>query len=396
MTTGTPGCYPLGATFGQGNIGANPNPSFGLLPANHTLDPNFHREYNIQYSAGVQQEIWRGTTVNFVWNHRSDYQQMQVLNEAVSASAWSPQTITNPLDGTPITVFNLAPSYSVSVLRRLSTRPTHPKACVANVYNGFETSLTARLPRRAFVFAGWTLDHEWDRACDQNLNSSGYNDPNSLLRFSCDWSASLNQSLALAISGVPYRNEFKLSSNVPIKWGIEAGVSLYAAPVYSTNFTTNLASANNLSPAPAVFTGAQQGFYVVNWTISSTTRYPTDCNCSTPGQVVDPNLKQGSEVIPLVAPGARLTPRLSQLDLTFRRIFRFQDKYSISTEVSIFNLLNQSVALTESEALGSSAKIYMTGSECSSYGNPANCGIGGVPSVISNPRMFRLSMQIRF
>jgi len=62
----------------------------------------------------------------------------------------------------------------------------------------------------------------------------------------------------------------------------------------------------------------------------------------------------------------------------------------------MFNALNQSVALTESEALGSSAKIYMTGAECNSVGNPAGCGIGGVPSVISNPRMIRLSMQFKF
>jgi len=53
-----------------------------------------------------------------------------------------------------------------------------------------------------FVLAGWTLDHEWDRACDENLSSSSYNDPNSLRV--CDWSGSLEQGLG-AISGVPYR-----------------------------------------------------------------------------------------------------------------------------------------------------------------------------------------------
>ena len=295
LSTGTPGCYPLGATFGQGNIGANPNPAFGLAPANHTLDPNFHREYNIQYSAGVQREVWRGTTLNFVWNYRSDYQQGLVLNQAVPASAWTPQTITNPLDGTPITVFNLSPSYFGLTPNIHQTNA--PQSLRANAYNGYETSLTARLPRRIFVFAGWTIDREWDRACDENLNSNSYNDPNSL-RF-CDWSGILDQSLG-AISGVPYRNEFKISGNIPLKWGIESSISLYGAPVYSQNFTTNLGSANNVNLAPAVFTGAQQGFYAVNWTISSTTKYPTDCHCSTPGQLVDPNLKQGSEVIPLV------------------------------------------------------------------------------------------------
>jgi hypothetical protein len=244
-----------------------------------------------------------------------------------------------------------------------------------------------------FVLAGWTIDRDWDRACDENLNSNSYNDPNSL-RF-CDWSGNLNQSLG-AIAGVPYRNELKITGNIPLVWGLQSSVSLYDAPVYSTNFTTNLGSSNNVNLAPAVFTGAQQGFYAVNWTISSTTRYPADCNCSTPGQLVDPNLKQGSEVIPLVAPGARLTPRLAQLDLTLRRVFRIRERYSVSAEISMFNALNQSVAVTESEALGSSAKLYMTASECSSVGNPTNCGIGGVPSVISNPRMFRLSTQLKF
>jgi hypothetical protein len=105
--------------------------------------------------AGVQREIWRGTTLNFAWNHRGDYQQLLVLNQAVTASAWTPQTITNPLDGTPITVFNLSPSYFG--LAPAIHQTNAPQSLRANVYNGYETSLTARLPRRMFVFAGWTI-----------------------------------------------------------------------------------------------------------------------------------------------------------------------------------------------------------------------------------------------
>jgi hypothetical protein len=397
LTTGTPGCYPLGATFGQGNIGANPNPAFGLLPANHTLDPNFHREYNIQYSLGVQQEVYRGVTLNFNWNRRSGYQQMLVLNQAVPSSAWTTQSISNPLDGTPITIFNLSPAFAG--LTPILHETNSPQSLQANVYNGFETSVSARLPRKIYLFAGWSLDHQWDRSCAENANSSSINDPNSL-RF-CDWSGNSNltvngvsvQSLG-AISGVPYRNEIKISGNIPIKWGIEAAVSIFSAPVNS-NFTTN-STANYWNTAPAVFTGDVQGFAGLNWTISPTTKYPADCNCSTPGQLVDPNLKQGSEVIPLVIPGARLTPRINQDDLTFRRLFRIKERLSLAAEVSIFNVTNQSVALTQSESLGSSAKLFMDKSECSGIGSPTNCGIGGIPSVISNPRMFRMSLQIKF
>src|SRR5204863_10089097 len=99
-----------GAGFGQGELGPNPNPLFGILQ-NRALDPNFNREYNLQYSAGIQQQVARGVTLNFNWNRRVDYQQVLTLNNAVPASAWTPYEIVNPLDGTPITVFNLQPAY---------------------------------------------------------------------------------------------------------------------------------------------------------------------------------------------------------------------------------------------------------------------------------------------
>jgi hypothetical protein len=99
-----------GAGFGQGELGPNPNPLFGILQ-NRTLDPDFQREYNLQYSAGIQQQVARGVTLNFNWNRRVDYQQVLTVNNAVPASAWTPYEIVNPLDGTPITIFNLQPAY---------------------------------------------------------------------------------------------------------------------------------------------------------------------------------------------------------------------------------------------------------------------------------------------
>jgi hypothetical protein len=89
----------------------NPNPSFGQL-TNINLDPNFHREYDWQYNVGVQQQVFRNITASFSWNRVSDYQQQLLLNSAVPASAWTPTTIYNPLNGTPITVYNLQSAYN--------------------------------------------------------------------------------------------------------------------------------------------------------------------------------------------------------------------------------------------------------------------------------------------
>jgi hypothetical protein len=369
-----------GAGFGQGELGPNPNPLFGVLQ-NRTLDPNFQREYNLQYSVGIQHQLTRGVTLNFNWNRRDDYRQVVTLNTAVPASAWTPYQIVNPLDSTPITIFNLQPAYFGSSPQVYQTNSYHSTR--SNSYTGFETSITARLPRGAFLFGGWTIERQVDRDCDMTAGANLLNDPNSL-RF-CDWTGHLYQELG-TIPGIPYRHEFKLVGSVPLKWGFELNGSLYSNPVYSTNFATNLAF-NNItqvySPA-AYFAGQTQGFSAVNWSITPTTKYPADCRCPNPGGLVDPGLKQGSELIPLVAPGSRLTPRLNQIDIGVRRLFHPRGNMTLSAQAEIFNVINANTVLTESETLGTSVATYLPG------------GIGGQPSAIANPRMLRLSMQFKF
>ncbi len=380
----TPGCIPAGVSFGDQNIGPNPNPRFGLVN-NITLDPNFHREYQWQYALGVQQEVIRGVTLNFGWNRTSDYQQILDLNSAVPSSAWTPAQIINPLNNTPVTVYNLQQSYFglVPVLHQTNA----PQSLRANSYNGFETSVVARIRHGIFFTGGWTIEKQTDKACDQNANTAGnaINDPNTL-RF-CDQSGGLYQDLG-AISGVPYRSEFKLQTNIPLKWGVEMSAALYSDPVFSTNFATGF-SGNGLSLAGvsplALLGGNVGGFKMVNWTVSKTTKYPTNCNCPTPGALVDPNMATGqTESIELVAPGTRLTPRLNQFDLGFRKIFRVHEKYSLMAEAQIFNLFNVSTVLTESYTLGASVTPFLAG------------GPGGTPSVIENARMLRVNFQAKF
>ncbi|HYL93596.1 MAG TPA: TonB-dependent receptor [Alphaproteobacteria bacterium] len=370
------GCFPAGNTFGDGNLGANPNPHFGKIN-DIGLDPNYHREYQWQYNIGVQQQVARGVTLNFNWNHTSDYQQALNINYAVPASAWTPFQITNPLDGTPITVFNLAPSYFG--LTPALHQTNAPQSLRLSYYTGFETSVSARLPRGAFIFGGWTIEHGVDRGCDLNPNPVGFalNDPNSL-RF-CDWTGSLYQDLG-KVPGIPFRSEFKLQTNVPLKYGIEVNASLYSDPVFSTNYGLNSAFAEPTN----VFAGGVNGYKQVNWTISPSATYPKDCSCPNPGALVDPGLAQGNEVIQLIAPGTRFTPRVSQFDLGIRKIFHLREKYSIIGEGQIFNLFNVNTPLTESYTLGTSIKPYVAG------------GPGGVPSVLENPRMLRLNLQFKF
>jgi hypothetical protein len=88
------GLLSAGSRIRPGDLGPNPNPSLGILQ-NRTLDPHFRREYNLQHSAGIQQQITRGVTLNFNWNRRADYQQVLTLND-VPPSAWNPSKSPTP------------------------------------------------------------------------------------------------------------------------------------------------------------------------------------------------------------------------------------------------------------------------------------------------------------
>jgi hypothetical protein len=255
-----------------------------------------------------------------------------------------------------------------------------PQTLRANTYTGFETSVQGRLPHGAFLFAGWTIERELSRTCDQTVNPNTFlNDPNSL-RF-CDWYGSLRQDLG-TVGSIPYRSEFKLQGNLPLWYKFEVSASLYSDPVFNTNFALNNVPASLI--VEPVFAGGQQGFKEVYWTINSTTRYPANCSCPNPGGIVDAGLAQGAETIMLVAPGSRLTPRLNQLDLGVRRSFTIHDRYLVKAEGQIFNVINSNVVTAEAQTLGSSVTPFVKG------------GPGGVPTAILNPRMLRLAVQFKF
>ncbi|MEO8100770.1 MAG: carboxypeptidase regulatory-like domain-containing protein [Acidobacteriota bacterium] len=369
-------CFPL-----DSQIGASPSSQFGLQ-TDRKMDPNYHREYNLQYTVGIQRELRRGLTLNFTWLRRADYQQSLTLNNAVPSSAWSPVTIYNPLDGTPITVFNLDKSYLGRVPAVYQTNA--PRSLRANAYSGFETSVQGRLPHGASVFAGWTIDRELMRNCDQSVNTSTFlNDPNSL-RF-CDLYGSMHQDLGQTVP-IPRRHEFKIQGNLPLPYKFEFSASLYSSPVYNTGFQLNnfpIPASGSVFVSEPVFAGQQQGFKEVYWTVNASTRYPMDCNCPTPGGVVNPGA-HGPETIMLVAPGSRLTPQLNQFDIAIRRSFEFGDRYRIQTEAQIFNVNNANTVTAQSQTLGTSIAPY------------AKDGPGGVPTAILNPRMLRLAVQFHF
>ena len=350
-------------------IGPSGNPNFGKI-TNRTLDPNFTREYNLQYSAGIQHELRPGMAVTFNWYRRTLYNTQFSDDYSVNAiyqgadANWSPVTIVNPLNGEPITAFQInqnkfgiAPDTHLSTFTDTNTR--------RNVYTGFELGTNARLPRRTLLFAGWTFERTIDVSCNST------DDPNTF-RFCDQCGRSLLGEPAVHI---PYLHEFKLNGNLPLWYGFEVSASLqsYAgAPKATTN---------------AVDNGG------LSWTISrGSTRYPSDC--AVPGL----HARRDRAPVPLrgrsrdYASGwrrpARGTSRggISSTSLSAGRSSSAARR--CGRRSNLFNALNANPVLTEGTALGSNVSIapYLS----------TDPNTGGTPLSILQPRLIQLGAQFRF
>jgi hypothetical protein len=420
-----PGCYPVGGFAPQGtpasavlpgHLGPSPNPLFGAVVGATTgvnVDPNWKRDYNYQYSAGVQQELRRGVTLNVSWYRRSSYQQFFLVNEnGLPASSWTPFNIVNPLDGTPITLFNLNPS--ITALPAASLYQTNaPQSLTRNVYTGWESSVVARMPRSMFVTFGWTMDRQLDRSCAENVTvSKSLADPNTL-RY-CDLFGDSGLSfqginvVSLGKVSPPWAQAFTGQAVIPIYWGFVGSVS-FLSNQYQGGFSGAGGSGT-----------LNNGYLGRTITISSKTAsvYPngsvgvapagTPCSAGPAvGCPIDPgyNALQGGETINLVAPGQVRTPRLNQLDVSFKRTFKFRERYVLEPTFQVFNLLNTNAAVVQATAVPASysptsagVAPFLTPQQCSSsaVGSFANCGLGGAVTTITNPRMLKVALLFRF
>jgi carboxypeptidase family protein len=399
-TAPNPSCFPTGGFggvgalpgVGAGTLGPSTNPSFGSVSAGTgvNLDSNWHRSYNFQYNAGIQQQLANGITLNFNWYRRSQYQQTLITNFAVPSSMWQNVNITNPLDGSQVPFYYL-PSAALPAPVTLQTNA--PQSLIKNVYTGFETSVIARLPRNTLVVFGWTVDRDLDRACGMTAGSATaiagnrLNDPNTL-RY-CDQFGQLDQNLG-AVSSLPWQNEFKANAAVPIRWGFIGSMSFYSNR-YQASYSSNPFAASLAG-------GLNNGYLPRTWTLNAASVYPANCVGCTPGARVFPTgfvMGQGPETINLVAPGQVVSPRLNQLDFGMKKRFTFKDRVTVEPEVQVFNVMNSNAAVTQATSLGANAAPYLPKSACTGAAGPA-CGLGGPVTVITNPRLLRVALLVRF
>jgi hypothetical protein len=174
------------------------------------------------------------------------------------------------------------PAENVSTFSETNTR----------IYNGFEVSVNARLPRGGFLLGGVTTQRTATTTCDVA-------NPNDL-RF-CD-------------SVPPFRTLYKLSGAYTIPWDVQLSGSLQAVPGndIDANFTFNSARAG------VPITGG------------------------------------GNLTVNLVEPDTMFLDYQTQLDMRLSRNFRFgSGQRRVQTYVDIFNVLNASTVASVNQTFGS-------------------------------------------
>jgi len=327
-------------------IGVSNNARFGEAVLQRHPDPDIGREYDWEYSAGLQHELLRGVSVTANWYHRDTYNPTMSVNGPFTMADYTIVNVANPLDGSIIPAYNLNPAKR-GLIDRVDVNSTDRDRRSFS-YTGFEFGMAARI-QRATMFGGWTVDRTILNHCDElenwgNLSAVIYDAstintqaPKSDYHF-CDQSA----------LGIPFLNEFKLSGSYQLPWQMQVN---------------------------AVFQSYAGAMLPTRWSIGRTTTYAADCKgpC-TPGALVIPNMTPTTYVLDLTPPGSDYYERLNQLDLGFRKFFKIRNA-QFSGQADIFNANNSGYIKSQTTTLGSS--------------------LGQVTSTLQ-PRTLRLAVQMRF
>jgi hypothetical protein len=293
---------------------------FSTLPANFgvralsVFDPNLERPYQLAYNVGVTHEIARGTSLSAEWFH-SDFKNLIARNNvARTAADYTPVTIYSPIDGAPITYYNVSAA-KVNAVQNVDSTDSNLK----RYYNGVELNFNARLPRGVRLSGGSSTEKIVTNSC-----SAASSDPNLLLF--CDGTQ----------NNIPWQTSVKVFGTYPLPWyGVTVSAALQAlagqvlgtAPLQYGVFTagTGFSTPNGVS---------------TNYLVQRTTTYAANCpgNC-TPRALVVPGLTVASANIPLVAPGTEFTPRTNQVDFGVSKNFKVSN-ISVTPKLDLFNALN--------------------------------------------------------
>ncbi len=348
IAEGNPGC-----TFNTAGCEIN----FANLPTNFgiralsTVDPDYQRTYNLEYTAGIQHEVLPRVSVAATV-YRRDFRDLPVTDNLLRTFAdYRAVDVVSPLDGS---VFQAFTANSTQVLRNVQDFDTNASSDREQTYNGFDLTFNARLPRGGTVFGGFTTERTMRVICDEP------DDPNNI-RFCDDGD-----------NGIPWQKQFKFAGTYPLGWGIQASASFQSL---NGRALGGYSTARNKIAGPGYGdVGSPAG---TGWLITPTTRYAANCTgpC-TPGALVIPGMTEASLTLPLVPGGTEFFDRINQLDFSLAKWFNLGTR-RLQLQADLFNALNSNAVL---------------GVRSVNFGTAAYNQVNS----ILNPRILRLGLQFKW
>lgn len=136
-----------------------------LLPTLGKVDPNLKRPHQWEYTALVQRQVGRNTSVSVGYYRRQFSDLYTTVNALVPSTAYTAVTITNPLTSQPMTVYNQDPATRGAVQNQLTTIPD-----LRQTYNGVEFQVNTRMSK-ATVFGGLTIGRNFGDQDSGDLNN---------------------------------------------------------------------------------------------------------------------------------------------------------------------------------------------------------------------------------
>ena len=298
-------------------IGPSSSSTFGQR-SDRNPAADIKRMSNWEYSAAIQHQVASGFSVGFAWYHRS-WRDLQVMDRTLIAPSdyTSFQTPMPNFSNDPTLVDSgvLDPNAILTVYNlNAAKRSVFGTALVdfnsddQSTYNGLETSFSARLPRGATLFGGWTADRNVSVFCATDDDPNGVTGTDKYLGETVmNGGAFCDQGQF----GMPLKHEFKVAGNVPLVYGFDTGLAFQS------------------------YSGLAR---VITWT---------------PAATLFPGGRTNAETLILNEPGSLSYPRYNQLDVNIKKNFRSGQKV-FTFQVDYFNVLNSNSILTQNNTIGGS------------------------------------------
>jgi hypothetical protein len=228
------------------------------------------------------------------------------FNSLRTAADFTPVQIYNPVDGSPLTIYNVSAA-KASAVSTIDTSSSDLK----KAFVGYTVGFNVKLPHGASAFGGFNTERIQYNSCVQP------NDPN-LLR-QCD--DSQNQ--------LPFQPSLKVSGAVPVKWGVVVSGSYQNLQGYNAGVDGHTTGAPSYGSA---------------FVITRSTKYPSNCPAPCPaGELVFPSLTLASLTVPLQPYASVFTERLNEVELRISKSIHY-NRMVVEPRLEIFNLLNRDTA----------------------------------------------------